>query len=52
MQAYFAVTQGRPDVPMCLGMDLNDDPYTQADIAQAKQERWCDAADLQQAQDG
>ena len=37
---------------MILGMDLNDDPYTQIDIAQAKQEGWCDAADLQEAQDG
>ena len=37
---------------MILGMDLNDDPYTQTDIAQAKQEGWCDAADLQAAQDG
>ena len=49
LQAYFAMARGRPDVPIILGMDLNDDPYTQVDIAQAKQEGWCDAADLQQA---
>ena len=37
---------------MMLGMDLNENPETQLDLVQAKQDGWRDAHDLQQERDG
>ena len=55
LEAYFRVAKARKQVPMVLCMDANPtggDLDRQTELVAAREEGWCDAAELQQRQDG